>query len=124
MPSLAHLSVIARGSDTAWERARQASYRAGARKAEEQLARAQAAGDTTAELKALKAHTRQLEEDAKSWEDMAQSCMEERDKAQSEAAVAEALCQGRRSEPQNGDADGGSGLPCRVGRDSRSAGPT
>lgn len=95
MPSLAHLSVIARGSDTAWERARLASYRAGARKAEEELARAQAAGDTTAELKALMERTRQLEEDAKSWEDMAQSCMEERDKAQSEAAVAEALRQDR-----------------------------
>src|SRR5690606_40064519 len=39
MPSLAHLSVIARGSDTAWERARQASYRAGARRAAEQLSR-------------------------------------------------------------------------------------
>ncbi|MCP9943935.1 hypothetical protein LUX12_02540 [Streptomyces somaliensis] len=95
MPSLSHLSVIARGSDTAWERARQASYRAAARKAGEQLARAQATGDTTAELKALKERTRQLEDDAKSWEDMAQSCMVERDKAQSEAAVAEALRQER-----------------------------
>ncbi|MEU1789383.1 hypothetical protein ABZ553_26635 [Streptomyces sparsogenes] len=95
MPSLAHLSVIARGSDTAWERGRQASYRAAARKAEKQLAHAQAVGDKTAELKALKERTRQLEEDAKSWEDMAQSCMEERDKAQSEAAVAEALRQDR-----------------------------
>ncbi|MGY5011486.1 hypothetical protein ACWCY6_25960 [Streptomyces sp. 900105755] len=95
MPSLAHLSVIARGSDTAWERARQASYRAGARRAAEQLSRAQAAGDRTAELQALKERAQQLEEDAKSWEDMAQSCMEERDKAQSEAAAAEALRQDR-----------------------------
>lgn len=95
MPSLAHLSVIARGSDTAWEVARQASYRAGARKASEELSRAQAAGDTNAELKALKDHARQLEEDAKSWEDMAQTCMEERDKARSEAAVAEVLRQDR-----------------------------
>ncbi|MCX2927982.1 hypothetical protein [Streptomyces sp. NEAU-W12] len=95
MPSLAHLSVIARGSDTAWERARQASYRAGARRAAEQLARAQAAGDRTAELQALKERTQQLEEDARSWEDMAQTCMEERDKAQSEAATAESLRQDR-----------------------------
>ncbi|MFF9086618.1 hypothetical protein ACF1BE_09455 [Streptomyces sp. NPDC014991] len=95
MPSLAHLSVIARGSDTAWERARQASYRAGARRAAERLSRAQAAGDTTAELEALKERARQLEEDARSWEDMAQSCMEERDKAQSEAAAAETLRQDR-----------------------------
>ncbi|MFF9062389.1 hypothetical protein ACF09K_27405 [Streptomyces sp. NPDC014882] len=95
MPSLAHLSVIARGSDTAWERARQASYRAGARRAAEQLARAQAAGDRTAELQALKERTQQLEEDARSWEDMAQTCMEERDKAQSEAAAAETLRQDR-----------------------------
>ncbi|MEU6995458.1 hypothetical protein ABZ953_32980 [Streptomyces sp. NPDC046465] len=95
MRSLAHLSVIARGSDTAWDRARRASYRAGARKAEEQLSSAQAAGDTASQLKALKERTRQLEEDAKSWEDMAQSCMEERDRAQSEAAVAEALRQDR-----------------------------
>ncbi|MFF8862974.1 hypothetical protein ACF08B_13115 [Streptomyces sp. NPDC015139] len=95
MPSLAHLSVIARGSDTAWERARQASYRVGARRAAEQLSRAQAAGNRTAELHMLKERAQQLEEDAKSWEDMAQSCMEERDKAQSEAAAAEALRQDR-----------------------------
>jgi hypothetical protein len=95
MPSLAHLSVIARGSDTAWERARQASYRAGARRAAEQLSRAQAAGDTTAELEALQKRVRQLEEDATSWEDMAQSCMEERDKARDDAATAEALRQDR-----------------------------
>lgn len=95
MPSLAHLSVIARGSDTAWEKARHASSRAGARRAAEQLARAQATGDRTAELDALKERTRQLEDDAKSWEDLAQSCMEERDKAQSEAAATEALRQDR-----------------------------
>jgi hypothetical protein len=95
MPSLAHLSVIARGSDTAWERARQATYRAGARRAAEQLSRAQAAGDTTAELEALQKRVRQLEEDATSWEDMAQSCMEERDKARDDAATAEALRQDR-----------------------------
>jgi hypothetical protein len=95
MPSLAHLSVIARGSDTAWERARQASYRAGARRAAEQLSRAQVAGDTTAELEALQKRVRQLEEDARSWEDMAQSCMEERDKARDDAATTEALRQDR-----------------------------
>lgn len=95
MPSLAHLSVIARGSDTEWEKARQASYRAGARRAAEQLSRAQATGDKTAELEALKDRAQQLEGDAKSWEDMAQSCMEERDKAQSEAAAAETLRQDR-----------------------------
>ncbi|MER6111819.1 hypothetical protein [Streptomyces hirsutus] len=95
MPSLAHLSVIARGSDSAWERARQASYRAGARRAAEQLSRAQATGNKAAELEALNDRVRQLETDAKSWEDMAQSCMEERDKAQSEAASAETLRQER-----------------------------
>ncbi|WP_030338776.1 hypothetical protein [Streptomyces sp. NRRL S-1022] len=95
MPSLGHLSVIARGSDTAWERARQASYRADARRAAEQLSRAQAAGDTTAELETLQKRVRQLEEDARSWEDMAQSCMEERDKARDDAATAEALRQDR-----------------------------
>ncbi|MFJ3434898.1 hypothetical protein ACIPMU_15230 [Streptomyces cyaneofuscatus] len=113
MLSLAHLSVIARGSDTAWERARQASYRAGARRAAEQLSRAQAAGDTTAELEALQKRVRQLEEDATSWEDMAQSCMEERDKARDDAATAEALRQDRdywKSE-YLGFSKGGSGRP-------------
>ncbi|MDJ0463233.1 hypothetical protein [Streptomyces sp. H27-C3] len=95
MLSLAHLSVIARGSDTAWERARQASYRAGARRAAEQLSRAQAAGDKTAQLEALQKRVRQLEEDATSWEDVAQRCMEERDKARDDAATAEALRQDR-----------------------------
>ncbi|WP_141709105.1 hypothetical protein [Streptomyces sp. BpilaLS-43] len=95
MLSLAHLSVIARGRDTAWERARQASYRAGARRAAEQLSRAQAAGDTTAELEAPQKRVRQLEENATSWENMAQSCMEERDKARDDAATAEALRQDR-----------------------------
>ncbi|MFE7935638.1 hypothetical protein ACFU6S_44350, partial [Streptomyces sp. NPDC057456] len=71
MPALAHLSVIARGSDTAWERARQAAYRAAARKSAEQLSRVQATGDKVAELEVLKARTRQLEEDAKFWEETA-----------------------------------------------------
>ncbi|MGN9816994.1 hypothetical protein ACTMUQ_16835 [Streptomyces sp. SD11] len=91
MPSLAHLSVIARGNDTAWETARQAMYRAAARKAAEQLSRAQATGDKAAEVEALAARAGQLEEDAKFWEDTAQVCMDERDKAQTEAATAEGL---------------------------------
>ncbi|PWI10551.1 hypothetical protein DIZ27_11230 [Streptomyces sp. NWU339] len=95
MPSLGHLSVIARGSDSAWERARQASYRAGARRVAEQLSRAKAAGDKAGELKALNFRVRELEEEAQSWEDMAQSYMEERDKARSEAADAEVLRQDR-----------------------------
>ncbi|WP_329234101.1 hypothetical protein OG488_29555 [Streptomyces sp. NBC_01460] len=59
------------------------------------MSRAQAAGDTTGELEALQKRVRQLEEDATSWEDMAQSCREERDKARGDAATAEALRQDR-----------------------------
>ncbi|UJV39750.1 hypothetical protein [Streptomyces sp. AMCC400023] len=91
MPSLAQLSVIARGSDTAWETARQATYRAAARRSAAQLSRAQATGDKVAEVEALTARTLQLEEDAKFWEDTAQGFMDERDKAQTEAAAAEGL---------------------------------
>lgn len=91
MPSLAQLSVIARGSDTAWETARQASHRAAARRAAEQLARAQATGDKTVQLDTLMARVAELEQEVKDWVDEAQTATEERDKAQTDAAAAEGL---------------------------------
>ncbi|MFE4213606.1 hypothetical protein [Streptomyces sp. NPDC056844] len=95
MPSLAQLSVIARGGDTAWETARQASQRSAARRAAEQLARAQASGNKTAELDVLRNRVQQLDEDARFWENAAQGYMDERDKAQTEAAAAGNLRQER-----------------------------
>ncbi|UYQ65024.1 hypothetical protein [Streptomyces peucetius] len=86
MPSLAQLSVIARGGDTAWEAARQASHRSAARKAAEQLAAAQARGDRTAERAAFKARVKQLEEAAEFWEAAAEEATKERDKAKADAA--------------------------------------
>jgi hypothetical protein len=86
MPSLAQLSVIARGGDTAWEAARQASHRSAARNAAEQLAAAQARGDRTAERAAFKAQVEQLKEAAEFWEEAAEEYMKERDNAKAEAA--------------------------------------
>ncbi|NED02036.1 hypothetical protein G3I55_10250, partial [Streptomyces sp. SID6648] len=95
MPSLGHLSVIARGTDGAWERARQASYRAAARRAAEQLSRAQAADDKAGQLSVLNDRVQDLLKQVKTWQDLAQSYVEERDKAQSEAADAKTLRQDR-----------------------------
>ncbi|MFH8973741.1 hypothetical protein [Streptomyces sp. NPDC017890] len=95
MPSLGHLSVIARGTDSAWERARQASYRAAARRAAEQLSRAQAADDKAGQLSVLNDRVQDLLKQVKTWQDLAQSYVEDRDKAQSEAADAKTLRQDR-----------------------------
>ncbi|WP_130799452.1 hypothetical protein [Streptomyces otsuchiensis] len=95
MPRLAQLSVIARGSDIAWDQARQAASRAGARRADERITRARVDGDTAGELAALRDKVRKLVDENAGLSDLAQSFSDERDTARAEAAEAVVLRQDR-----------------------------
>ncbi|MYT76741.1 hypothetical protein YW3DRAFT_00032 [Streptomyces sp. MnatMP-M77] len=93
MELLGEVSVTARGTDTAWARARRATQRAAALRAEAHLVRARQSGDKQQEIGALRSRIDQLKQELAQWVDEAGHLELERDKYKDEAANAGQLRQ-------------------------------
>jgi len=85
MELLAELSVVARGSDLGWDRARRATQNAATQAAAERLRDAHAAGDLEVEVEALAMRVSELTDFLELWEDEAQRLRTENDDLRSRA---------------------------------------